>query len=1141
VDEGDTAVNSGSFGDFGDDTVTLTASVGTITAGGDGTWNWSLDTSDGPSDSQTVTITATDSDSAESIAAFQLTVNNAAPVIEFSAAAWSTGEGDGDSRIVTLTRSGDIKAESVVRIVVAVGGTATGGDFAGNSADFRDTLFPLTVTFAPGEAAREIVVPIFDDNVAETDETIFLEVAAQSNAVIGDQNSAILTIVDDDTAVISIVDATVEEGDSGTAIIRFEVTLDGLVDAPVSVDFNTEDLSAGINENGTLIPGSAIGSDRAVVPEDADYVSSLGTLTFTPGSQTQTIEIQVNGDQRVEVAERFLVRLSEIIAGGRDVRFVSGSSASATGTISADDSAVVTIIGGGRVQEGGNLNMQIELLDEDQRGSAVFGEGVQVQFDLGILRDAAGTLPDLADIEQSIADLIQSNPDLSFGSIIFTAPTEGAVLTPLTLALQTIDDLRLEGDETVIVQVSGLTAAQGIATTASATQSRAEFTIEDNDAALWSLIRDGGVEVFEGGAAVFHLSLTDSGGRPTVMGEGQRVSVVPSLDDITTSTTDHVRLADAITAAVGSYSGPGVLSFDGTTLTYTGEHDGDEMESVSVRLFVTDDSLIEGTESFSVTLESSASPTGAVVSIDPDDAPAEVDILDTQGIGGPPDGPGEWSIAGSPSVDEGSRAEYEIVLNGDFGLGLSASVVVGFADGRTADNDLGSATANAVELRDHLSAAAAVSDQLSFDPNTGVLTFTAQSDGDHMEPLRISLTAENDPVPEGPEQFSIILTSPAGSSGISPLLSGTGFVQTTINDTQGPGGPPDENTNDNGITAGFFSGGSSTLPGGDASAADSSAPAFTPTGYYPGNNANSSSASGFGVASDSHSGGLGSGSSDSQNEAAILDLEATLAALLADGQDSVTSDGEEVYFHIVHPDGSLGPKLPLSLEMLENDEIIAVFRRFPNNVYRILYTDGKAGEQQILYELNVEDHRIVPSIPPDADELIAQPDLENDPVVKTPDPPVNVSESHRPSGSDSPPEMSGNAAVPPEESDPSSAASAPNPNADPEVSVRQDLRPGFLNDALSDFDGVRSGRFLRHEAAIISAAALLVPITGGHRSASPRRKDVFLSTGEPNAQNRFTETFAGDPDANTDADANTDTATDTSGRHWNRYLRRLHL
>jgi hypothetical protein len=81
VDEGQSATSGGTFGDRGADTVTLSASIGTIVDNGNGTWSWSFATNDGPAQSQTVTITARDSDGEESTATFQLTVNNIAPSV----------------------------------------------------------------------------------------------------------------------------------------------------------------------------------------------------------------------------------------------------------------------------------------------------------------------------------------------------------------------------------------------------------------------------------------------------------------------------------------------------------------------------------------------------------------------------------------------------------------------------------------------------------------------------------------------------------------------------------------------------------------------------------------------------------------------------------------------------------------------------------------------------------------------------------------------------------------------------------------------------------------------------------------------------------------------------------------------------
>ncbi len=89
IDEGSQATNSGSFGDVGDDTVTLTASVGAVTDNGDGTWSWSYTPADGPDASQTVTITATDSDSAQTQVTFALTVDNVVPILDVTGGAIS--------------------------------------------------------------------------------------------------------------------------------------------------------------------------------------------------------------------------------------------------------------------------------------------------------------------------------------------------------------------------------------------------------------------------------------------------------------------------------------------------------------------------------------------------------------------------------------------------------------------------------------------------------------------------------------------------------------------------------------------------------------------------------------------------------------------------------------------------------------------------------------------------------------------------------------------------------------------------------------------------------------------------------------------------------------------------------------------
>jgi len=84
VDEGAPATNTGTYSDPDGDPVSLSASVGEVTADA-GTWNWSFQTTDGPAQSQRVTITADDGKGGTGSASFQLIVNNVPPVATFTA------------------------------------------------------------------------------------------------------------------------------------------------------------------------------------------------------------------------------------------------------------------------------------------------------------------------------------------------------------------------------------------------------------------------------------------------------------------------------------------------------------------------------------------------------------------------------------------------------------------------------------------------------------------------------------------------------------------------------------------------------------------------------------------------------------------------------------------------------------------------------------------------------------------------------------------------------------------------------------------------------------------------------------------------------------------------------------------------
>ena len=158
-------------------------------------------------------------------------------------------------------------------------GTATVGD------DYQATSG--TLTFAPGETAKTIPVPVLGDRSVEANEWFEVKLDGATNGTIVD-GRAIGTVLDDEPR-ITIDDVSRGEGNTGPSALAFTVRLSNAYDIPVAVDFATADASA---QAGT------------------DYAAAAGTLTFSPGESERRITVLVHGDRLVEPTETFAVNLS---------------------------------------------------------------------------------------------------------------------------------------------------------------------------------------------------------------------------------------------------------------------------------------------------------------------------------------------------------------------------------------------------------------------------------------------------------------------------------------------------------------------------------------------------------------------------------------------------------------------------------------------------------------------------------------------------------------------------------------------------------------------------------------------------------------------------------------------------------------
>jgi Calx-beta domain-containing protein len=214
---------------------------------------------------------------------------------------------------VTEGNSGTVNAVFAVTLSAASASTVTvdyssfdgsavaPGDYAATSG---------TLTFTPGQTAKQILVAVKGDTLNEVNEIYTVNLANPTNATIAGTGIATGTITNDDAVpTLAINGVSLAEGNSGTTSFTFTVTLSAASGLPVSVDFATAD-------------GSALAT--------GDYQSQTGSLTFSPGQTTKTITVLVNGDTSIETNETFTVSLS----GPVNASITTGTG---TGTILNDD------------------------------------------------------------------------------------------------------------------------------------------------------------------------------------------------------------------------------------------------------------------------------------------------------------------------------------------------------------------------------------------------------------------------------------------------------------------------------------------------------------------------------------------------------------------------------------------------------------------------------------------------------------------------------------------------------------------------------------------------------------------------------------------------------------------------------------
>ncbi len=226
------------------------------------------------------------------------------PTVSFSTSNFTVEENAGPA-MITVSLNAASGMTPTINYATS-NGTATAGT------DYTPVLG--TLTFSPGQTTRSFVVPVVNETVNEASETVLLYLSNPTNALLGAQSRATLTILDDNPPQASLSTNRFQVSESA-GTVAIPVRLANPFMQTVYVDYATSD--------GTAKAGT-------------DYVGASGTLVFAPGVTNRS----------------FLVTLLHDVPTGTSETLSIGLTGMVNATPGAFLSATLTILDDGPVQFG---------------------------------------------------------------------------------------------------------------------------------------------------------------------------------------------------------------------------------------------------------------------------------------------------------------------------------------------------------------------------------------------------------------------------------------------------------------------------------------------------------------------------------------------------------------------------------------------------------------------------------------------------------------------------------------------------------------------------------------------------------------------------------------------------------------------
>jgi chitinase len=326
-------------------------------------------------------------------------------------------------------------------------------------------------------------------------------------------------------STVSIGNASIAEGNSGTSTLSFPITLSYALTAAVTVTYSTS--------NGTATAGS-------------DYTAVTGgTVTIPAGQTTGVIPITILGDTTFEPDETLTVTLTGV------TNAVLGTPSAATGTIQNDDSNVTATfsISNTSSLEGSSstpvkLNFSVQL-------SAAATQAVTVNY-----ATSNGTATAGSDYTATAGSDYTATAGSDYTATAGTL-TIPAGSTTATIAVPILGDTTYEANETFnlnLTSPNGATLAGGVSTLT------ATGTIQNDDA--FPVVTLNGVTQNEGNANTSLFNFTVSLSNPSSSAVTLNYA---TADGDATAGSDYVAASGTVTILAGQVSATISVTANGDT------------------------------------------------------------------------------------------------------------------------------------------------------------------------------------------------------------------------------------------------------------------------------------------------------------------------------------------------------------------------------------------------------------------------------------------------------------------------------------------------------------------------------------------------------------------------------------------------